>query len=100
MESGVLNIIIGKGPSARTLELPLPPFTLIAATTRVANLSAPLRSRFSGGAFRLEFYSTEDIEAIVRRSAAILGIEADPDGIREIAKRSRSTPRTANYLLK
>ena len=100
MESGVLNIIIGKGPSARTLELPLPPFTLVAATTRVANLSAPLRSRFSGGAFRLEFYSDDDIAAIVRRSAAILGIEAEEGGVREIAKRSRATPRTANYLLK
>lgn len=100
MESGVLNIIIGKGPSARTLELPLPPFTLIAATTRVASLSAPLRSRFSGGAFRLEFYTEDDIAAILRRSAAILGIEAEESGIREIAKRARSTPRTANYLLK
>lgn len=100
MESGVLNIIIGKGPSARTLELPLPPFTLIAATTRVASLSAPLRSRFSGGAFRLEFYTEDDIAAILRRSAKILGIEAEEEGIREIAKRSRATPRTANYLLK
>lgn len=100
MESGVLNIIIGKGPSARTLELPLPPFTLIAATTRVANLSAPLRSRFSGGAFRLEFYTEMDIAKIVRRSASILGIEADKEGVHEIAKRSRATPRTANYLLK
>ncbi len=100
MESGVLNIIIGKGPSARTLELPLPPFTLIAATTRVASLSAPLRSRFSGGTFRLEFYSEDDIARIVSRSALILGIEAEDAGVREIARRSRSTPRTANYLLK
>jgi Holliday junction DNA helicase RuvB len=100
MESGVLNIIIGKGPSARTLDLPLPPFTLIAATTRVADLSAPLRSRFSGGVFRLEFYSEDDIARIVERSAKILGIEAEASGVREIAKRSRSTPRTANYLLK
>lgn len=100
MESGVLNIIIGKGPSARTLELPLPPFTLIAATTRVADLSAPLRSRFSGGTFRLEFYTQDDIERIVARSAKILGVEIDKQGVREIAKRSRSTPRTANYLLK
>jgi len=100
MESGVLNIIIGKGPSARTLELPLPPFTLIAATTRVASLSAPLRSRFSGGTFRLEFYSEDDIARIVARSAAILGIETDEEAVREIAKRSRATPRTANYLLK
>jgi Holliday junction DNA helicase RuvB len=100
MESGVLNIIIGKGPSARTLELPLPPFTLIAATTRVADLSAPLRSRFSGGVFRLEFYSEDDIARIVARSAKILGVEIDEGGVREIARRSRSTPRTANYLLK
>lgn len=100
MESGVLNIIIGKGPSARTIELPLPPFTLIAATTRVADLSAPLRSRFSGGTFRLEFYSEEDIGKIVARSAKILGVEMEGGGVKEIAKRSRQTPRTANYLLK
>lgn len=100
MEQGVLNIIIGKGPSARTLELPLPPFTLIAATTRVAALSAPLRSRFSGGAFRLEFYTQQDIEKIIRRSSKILGIEIDTEGVIEIARRSRATPRTANYLLK
>lgn len=100
MESGVLNIIIGKGPSARTIELPLPPFTLIAATTRVADLSAPLRSRFSGGTFRLEFYSENDIAQIIKRSATILGVDVDKEGVREIAKRSRATPRTANYLLK
>jgi Holliday junction DNA helicase RuvB len=100
MESGVLNIIIGKGPSARTLELPLPPFTLIAATTRVADLSAPLRSRFSGGVFRLEFYSEDDIGKIISRSAKILGVAVDRGGVQEIAKRSRATPRTANYLLK
>jgi len=100
MESGVLNIIIGKGPSARTLDLPLPPFTLIAATTRVADLSAPLRSRFSGGVYRLEFYSDENIADIVRRSAKILGVDVEESGVKEIAKRSRSTPRTANYLLK
>lgn len=100
MESGVLNIIIGKGPSARTIELPLPPFTLVAATTRVADLSAPLRSRFSGGTFRLEFYSEDDIAKIVKRSAKILGVDVDAAGVQEIAKRSRATPRTANYLLK
>ena len=100
MESGVLNIIIGKGPSARTLELPLPHFTLIAATTRVADLSAPLRSRFSGGTFRLEFYEQKDIEQIVKRSAKILGVKIDKEAVHEIAKRSRATPRTANYLLK
>ncbi len=100
MESGSLNIILGKGPSARTLDLPLPPFTLVAATTRVADLSAPLRSRFSGGTFRLEFYSEADIGQIVKRSATILGVDIDPEGVTEIAKRSRATPRTANYLLK
>jgi holliday junction DNA helicase RuvB len=100
MESGVLNIIIGKGPSARTIELPLPPFTLVAATTRVADLSAPLRSRFSGGTFRLEFYAEDDIAKIVARSAHILGVEIDTEGVQEIAKRARATPRTANYLLK
>lgn len=100
MESGVLDIIIGKGPSARTIQLDLPPFTLIAATTRVALLSAPLRSRFSGGTFRLEFYTTEEIEKIVKRSADILGITLSDGAAHEIARRSRATPRTANYLLK
>jgi Holliday junction DNA helicase RuvB len=100
MESGKLDIIIGKGPSARTIQLDLPPFTLIAATTRVALLSSPLRSRFSGGVFRLEFYSQKEIEKIVKRSAKILGIEIGDDGAEEIAKRSRYTPRTANYFLK
>lgn len=100
MESGVLDIIIGKGPSARTIQLDLPPFTLIAATTRVALLSSPLRSRFSGGTFRLEFYSEDEIESIVKRSANILGITLSDDAAREIARRSRATPRTANYLLK
>ena len=100
MESGVLDIIIGKGPSARTIQLDLPAFTLVAATTRIALLSAPLRSRFSGGAFRLEFYTEEEIAKIVRRSAAILGVNADDTAIMEIAKRARFTPRTANYFLK
>jgi len=100
MESGVLDIIIGKGPSARTIQLDLPPFTLIAATTRVALVSSPLRSRFSGGVFRLEFYSNEEIEEIVKRSSKLLNIELANDGLKEIAKRSRFTPRTANYFLK
>ncbi len=100
MESGTLDIIIGKGPSARTIQLELPPFTLIAATTRVALLSSPLRSRFSGGTYRLEFYSEEEIQKIIKRSAKLLGIEIDEEGIQEIAKRSRFTPRTANYFLK
>lgn len=100
MESGVLDIIIGKGPSARTIQLDLPAFTLVAATTRIALLSSPLRSRFSGGTFRLDFYSEQEISEILRRSAAILQIETAPDALAEIAKRSRFTPRTANYLLK
>jgi len=100
MESGVLDIIIGKGPSARTIQLELPPFTLIAATTRVSMLSSPLRSRFSGGIFRLEFYSQDEIEEIIQRSAKILDVILDNGAEREIAKRSRQTPRTANYLLK
>jgi Holliday junction DNA helicase RuvB len=100
MESGTLDIIIGKGPSARTLQLELPPFTLVAATTQVAGLSAPLRSRFSGGSFRLEYYKQDDIEQILTRSAQILGVKLDATAISEIAKRSRFTPRIANYLLK
>jgi len=100
MESGVLDIIIGKGPSARTIQLELPPFTLLAATTRVAMISSPLRSRFSGGVFRLEFYDEKEIEQIIKRSAKILGVEALGEAGQEIAKRSRFTPRTANYLLK
>ena len=100
MESGVLDIIIGKGPSARTIQLELPPFTLIAATTRISLLSSPLRSRFSGGTFRLEFYTEDNIKDIVRRSAKILGADIQEDAILEIAKRSRFTPRTANFLLK
>ncbi len=100
MESGVLDIIIGKGPSARTIQLELPPFTLIAATTRIALLSAPLRSRFSGGVFRLEFYSEPEIEQILYRSAEILGVPLEAGGAKEIAARSRFTPRTANYFLK
>ncbi|KKS83381.1 MAG: Holliday junction ATP-dependent DNA helicase RuvB [Parcubacteria group bacterium GW2011_GWA2_43_11] len=100
LESGVLDIIIGKGPSARTIQLELPPFTLIAATTRIALLSAPLRSRFSGGVFRLEFYTNEEISRIVKRSAHILGVSLDDTAAEAIALRSRFTPRTANYLLK
>ena len=100
MESGVLDIIIGKGPSARTIQLDLPPFTLIAATTRIAMISSPLRSRFSGGVFKLEFYTDQEIGEIVKRSARILGIEIDRDAVGEIAARSRFTPRTANYHLK
>jgi Holliday junction DNA helicase RuvB len=100
MESGSLDIIIGKGPSARTIQLELPPFTLIAATTRVAMVSSPLRSRFSGGVFKLEFYNEDEIEEIILRSAKILKIEIESGASKEIAKRSRFTPRTANYFLK
>jgi len=100
MESGVLDIIIGKGPSARTIQLELPPFTMIAATTRVSMISSPLRSRFGGGVYKLEFYTPEEIGRITKRSAGILGVEIDEDGIKEIAKRSRSTPRTSNNFLK
>lgn len=100
MESGSLDIIIGKGPSARTIQLELPPFTLIAATTRISLMSSPLRSRFSGGTFRLEFYSFSEIEEIINRSAKILGVTTEPQAITEIARRSRKTPRTANYFLK
>jgi len=100
LESRSLDIVIGKGPSARTIQLDLPPFTLIAATTRMALLSSPLRSRFSGGTFRLDFYSDDEIGKIIMRSAKILGISIDNEAILEIAKRSRFTPRVANRLLK
>jgi Holliday junction DNA helicase RuvB len=100
MESRSLDIIIGKGPSARTIQLELPAFTLIGATTRVAMISSPLRSRFSGGVFKLEFYNREEIMKIIERSAKILGVSLDKDASGKIAERSRFTPRTANYLLK
>lgn len=100
MESGVLDIIIGKGPSARTVQLELPPFTLVAATTRISLLSAPLRSRFSGGTFRLEFYSDVEITQILHRSAELLSVSAPEHIMQDIASRCRATPRTANYLLK
>jgi holliday junction DNA helicase RuvB len=100
MESGVLDIIIGKGPSARTIQLDLPPFTLIAATTRVSMISSPLRSRFSGGVYKLEFYTHEEISKIIERSATILEVDIDQSGIDQIAQRSRNTPRTSNYFIK
>lgn len=99
MESRTLDIIIGKGPSARTIQLELPPFTLIAATTRVGLLSSPLRSRF-GATFRLDFYQTEDIEKILARSAKLLELSIDADALHRIAASSRQTPRVANRLLK
>jgi holliday junction DNA helicase RuvB len=100
MESGHLNIIIGKGPGARVIQIDLPPFTLLAATTRIAAISSPLRSRFSGGTFKLEFYTNEEISEIIKRSAQILGIELGEESALSIAKRSRFTPRIANHLLK
>ncbi len=100
LESGHLNIILGKGPSARTVELPLPPFTLIGATTRVAELSGPLRSRFGGGIYQLDFYSDDDLKDILRRSATLLRLSVPEAVIDRIATRSRATPRVANALLK
>lgn len=99
MEEFSLNIIIGKGPSARTIQLDLPPFTLIAATTRISLLSSPLRNRF-GATYHLDFYEHEDIENILKRSSKILNIESEKEGLAEIAKRARRTPRVANRLLK
>ncbi len=100
LESGTLDIILGKGPSARTVELALPPFTLVGATTRVAQLSAPLRSRFGGGVYQLDFYDDRDIRDIVRRSARVLGLRAPEEVVERVAARSRATPRVANALLK
>jgi Holliday junction DNA helicase RuvB len=100
METGKLDIMIGKGPSARTVQLDLPPFTLLGATTRFGMLSAPLRSRFSGGSFRLEFYTPEEIGSIIKRSANILNIELPDHATKSIAQKSRQTPRIANYLLR
>ena len=99
MEDFALDIIIGKGPSARSIRLDLKKFTLIGATTRAGQLSAPLRDRF-GVILRLELYSPEELAKIVKRSAGILNIEAEQDGALEIASRSRGTPRIANRLLK
>ena len=99
MEDHAIDIIIGKGPSARSIRLDLPNFTLVGATTRAGLLSAPLRDRF-GVILRLELYTPEQLADIVRRSAGILGIEIDPTGARQIAARSRGTPRIANRLLK
>lgn len=99
MENRMLHIIIGKGPSARTLQLDLPPFSLIAATTRVGLLSNPLRSRF-GVTFRLDFYNTDDIESILERSASLMSLKTETEALKLIAESSRYTPRVANRLLK
>ncbi len=99
MEDYALDIIIGKGPSARSIRLDLQPFTLIGATTRAGQLTSPLRDRF-GMIMRLEMYSVEELKQIVMRSARILGVDIDDSGAVEIAKRSRGTPRIANRLIK
>src|SRR3989338_6449684 len=92
MESRTLDIILGKAPSARTIQLELPPFTLIAATTRIGLLSGPLRSRF-GATFRLDYYTPQDIQKIIERSAKLLGVNIEKDAALAIAKSSRATPR-------
>lgn len=99
MEDQQLDILVGKGPTARFIRLSLPPFTLVGATTRMGQVSAPLRDRF-GVAFRMEFYTPEELARIVERSAQVLGIPVTKDGCLEIARRSRGTPRIANRLLK
>lgn len=99
LEDFALDIIIGKGPGARNLRLNLPSFTLIGATTRFALLSSPLRDRF-GAVYRLDFYDHASLEIILKRSAQILQVEAEGEGLSEIARRARGTPRVANRLLK
>jgi len=99
MEDYKLNLILGKGPMARTMELNLPKFTLIGATTRPASLSAPLRNRF-GATFQLNFYNNEDMKKIIKRSADLLKITVEPEALKIISNRSRFTPRVANRLLK
>ncbi len=99
LEDYVLDIIVGKGPAARSIRLDLPHFTLIGATTRTGLLTGPLRDRF-GVAFRLQYYSPEELASIVERSAQILEVAVEPEGALEIARRSRGTPRLANRLLK
>ena len=100
MESGALDILIGQGASARSVRVDLPHFTLVSATTRVSLISSPLRSRFSGGIFRLQYYTEDEIAKILERSAKVLNTDIEEKTLGEIAKRSRQTPRTANYLLK
>lgn len=99
MEDGELDIIIGKGPSARSIRIELPPFTLIGATTRAGLLSSPLRDRF-GVVHRMDYYNENELEGIVKRGGVILGVKVEEDGAKEIALRSRGTPRIANRLLK
>ena len=99
LEEFAIDLVIGKGPGARSLRLNLKPFTLIGATTRYAMMSPPLRDRF-GAVFRLDYYTTRDVEHILGRSAAILGVGVEEQGIVELASRSRGTPRVANRLLR
>lgn len=100
MEDGVIDIILGKGASAKIVRIDLEPITIIGATTQFANISSPLRSRFSGGVFRLNEYSEEEIIQIIKLSAKRLNVEISDSSALGLAKRSRSTPRVANYLLK
>jgi Holliday junction DNA helicase RuvB len=99
MEDFALDVMIGKGPSARSLRLSLKPFTVVGATTRAGRISGPLRDRF-GATYRLDFYSDDDLTSIVKRSAGILGVEVEPTAARAIAKRGRGTPRIVNRLLR
>ena len=99
MEEYAIDLVIGKGPGARSLRLHLKPFTLVGATTRYAMLSPPLRDRF-GAVYRLDYYTPEEVQTILARSARILGVEAEGEGLAELASRSRGTPRAANRLLR
>ena len=99
MEDYYIDILIGQGPSARSMKLDIPKFTLVGATTRAGSLTSPLRDRF-GMHFRLEFYTPEELAIIIKRSASILGVKVADDGARELARRARGTPRIANRLLK
>ncbi|MBE3560004.1 MAG: Holliday junction branch migration DNA helicase RuvB [Ktedonobacteraceae bacterium] len=99
MEDFAIDVMIGKGPGARSLRLTLPPFTVVGATTRVGSLTAPLRDRF-GAIYRMEYYDADSLKKIVKRSARILKVAAETDGIEEIASRARGTPRIVNRLLK
>ncbi len=100
MESGGIDLMIGKGPSARSVRIDMPPTTIVAATTQIGKLSSPLRARFSGGIFKLNQYTEDELKKIIKHSAEVLKIGIDEKSIDAIAKRSRYTPRTANYLLK
>jgi len=99
MEDFQLDLVIGQGPHARTIKLDLPRFTLVGATTRVGLLTAPLRNRF-GVVHRLDYYSDEELDRIIVRSAKVLGVEISPEGATELARRSRGTPRVANRILR